>query len=236
MLKIVICDDEPVFCEYLKNKITAYGSGLSETCRILCYTSANDLLAAPLDFHILLLDIQMPHMDGIRLAGRLREQGFTFSLIFITALEQYVFDAFELEAVDYICKPVDENRLKRALDRSRKALSLKNGKTLLIQTMNWCKTVKLDTIYYCEVINRKIYLHTSGGIIDYYSKIQELEKRLDERFFRCHRSYLVNLDYMAAYCDGQIHLEHGEQIPVSRLRHNDFMKAMMTYMKEKEGV
>ncbi len=147
-------------------------------------------------------------------------------------MAEYVYDAFEVEAFDFICKPIEEIRLHKTLNRAFKKLG--KNKSLFIQTMNWCKSVKLDDIYYCEVINRKIYLRTQNGVIEYYCRLEDTEKQLDYRFVRCHRSYLVNLDYLLECTNGQIILENGEHVPTSRLRHQDVRDAMMLYMKRKE--
>ncbi|MDR1701485.1 MAG: LytTR family transcriptional regulator, partial [Sporomusaceae bacterium] len=82
--------------------------------------------------------------------------------------------------------------------------------------------------------NRKIYLYTQNGAIDYYGKLEELEKQLDYRFVRCHRSYLVNLDHLNEYANGEIKLTNKTCVPVSRLRYQEVLAAMMEYMKKKE--
>lgn len=175
----------------------------------------------------------MPEQDGLELAKRLRKDGVRGIIIFLTAFAEYVYDAFEVEAFDYICKPIKEIRLYRTLERAFYKLGESESRNLFIQTTNWCKSVKLDDIYYCEVINRKIYLHTQNGVIEYYCRLEDIEKQLDYHFVRCHRSYLVNLDYLLEYANGQVILENGEHVPTSRLRHQDIMDAMMIYMKRK---
>lgn len=233
MIKIAICDDEKEACEALRDKIFHYMQEKKEHFEIECFFSASTLLQTSCTYDMLLLDIQMPEQDGLTLARKIRANDSHSIIIFITALTEYVYDAFEVEAFDYICKPVADMRLHKVLDRALNKLSTNENKSLLIQTINWCKAVKLDDIYFCEVINRKIYLHTKSGVIAYYSKLEDIEKKLDSRFFRCHRSYLVNLDYLLEYTNGQIILENGENVPTSRLRHQDFMDAMMLYMKRK---
>ena len=233
MIKIAICDDEEIACEELKVKILAYAGKKKEHFEIECFFSAAKLLRTSCAYDIFFLDIQMPEQNGLELAKQLRKNGGRGVIIFITALAEYVYDSFEVEAFDYICKPIEEIRLLKALDRAFKKLDENENRSLFIQTMNWCKSVKLDDIYYCEVINRKIYLHTKNGVIEYYCRIEDIEKQLDYRFVRCHRSYLVNLDYLLEYTNGQITLENGEHVPTSRLRHQDFMDAMMSYMKRK---
>lgn len=233
MMKIAICDDEKAACELLMQKVSSYMEEWKEPCEIKCFLSAAELLQTPCSFDLFFLDIQMPKQDGIALAKMIRENENKSIIIFITALAEYVYAAFEVEAFDYICKPIDNIRLKKTLDRAIKKLKENRNKCLFVQTMNWCKSVRLDDIYYCEVINRKIYLHTKKGVVEYYCKLEDIEKRLDYRFIRCHRSYLVNLDYLLEYTNGQITLDNGEHVPVSRLRHQDFMEAMMLYMKKK---
>lgn len=233
MIKIAICDDERVACDLLRQKILAYMEEWKERCETECFFSAAELFQTSCAYDIFFLDIQMPEQDGITLAKQIRENENPGIIIFTTALAEHVYDAFEVEALDYICKPIDDIRLKKALNRAIKKLRENENRSLFIQTMNWCKSVKLNDIYFCEVINRKVYLHTKNSVIEYYCKLEDIEKQLDYRFVRCHRSYLVNLDYLLEYTKGQIILENGENVPTSRLRHQDFMDAMMLYMKKK---
>ena len=79
----------------------------------------------------------------------------------------------------------------------------------------------------------KVYLHlVSSEIIDFYDRIENLETKLDSRFFRCHRSYLINLRHLKSYKNGMAYMESGEEIPVSRLRSKEFSGVILQYMKE----
>ena len=230
MLKIAVCDDEPFMCEMLKEKIGEYLREGSKEFKIFCYPNGESLPVSG-GFDIVLLDVQMPGISGMELAKRLRENGNSCAVIFVTVLKEPVFDAFEVDAVDYLCKPVDSVRLKRALERAIRRTEEQKGKTLLIQTMNRHQSVKLDSILYCEVFNRKILLHTQQGVIEYYSRLSDVANQLDSRFAKCHRSYLVNLDYLSECSKGQIILTNGERIPVSKARWQAFMSQMLHYMK-----
>lgn len=232
MIKIAICDDEAAMCKSLKQMVASKLEQWEEVFRITCYTNAVQLLCSALDFDLIFLDIQMPNLNGVALAKRLREKEFEGILIFVTILTECMLDAFEVEAMDYLCKPIDRNRLEYALKRSLKRLAQKTEKHLFIQTMNWCRTVKLNEIYYCEVMNRKIFLHTKSGIIDYYGKIKDVEKQTAPYFIRCHRSFLINPDYLSEYNNGQAILENGEKVPVSKKYHQTFMKRVLQEMEE----
>lgn len=230
MIQIAICDDESVMCRLLEEKLISLLKTHQTAYSVTCYTSSSELLMAPVAYDLIFLDIQMPGFDGMETAKQLRERLPEAAFIFVTVLKDYMPEAFQVEASDYLIKPVEDARLSLTLDRVLKKLKRKREPHLFIRTLNQCRSIAFGSIFYCEVINRKLYLHTQDGLIEYYGKMDALEKQLDSRFFRCHRSYLVNLDYLKAYTNGQILLQDESCIPVSRLRHGEFMNVMLQYM------
>ncbi len=232
MIKVAVCDDETVMCEKIKHMVSSFLDRHKETYTVVCYGNGVRLLLSPADYDLIFLDIQMPGMDGMTVAGKLREKGFDGVLIFVTVAKEYMPDAFSVEAADYLCKPVDRRRLEAALERSLKRLKSRDEKSIVIQTVNWCRSIRVRDIYYCEVIDRKIYIHTRDGVMDYYGKMRELEKKAGSWLFKCHRSYLLNLDYLSEYRNGTVILENGEQIPVAKSCHQALMERMMEYMDE----
>ncbi len=108
-----------------------------------------------------------------------------------------------------------------------------NEASLLVQKGYESTIIPFEDIVFCEIINRKVYLHlVSSEIIDFYDRIENLETKLDSRFFRCHRSYLINLRHLKSYKNGMAYMESGEEIPVSRLRSKEFSGVILQYMKE----
>lgn len=196
------------------------------------FSCAEDLLKSDESFDIIFLDIQMNHMTGMEAAIQLRQSGSESFLIFVTVLKEYVFDAFSVEASDYLMKPLNSQRFQSTMDRVLHYVEDKKTSVLTIQRGSWCKSIRFADILYCEAINRKIFVHTKQEIIDYYFRINELEKQVEPDFFCCHRSYLVNLQAVCGYENGQAKLVNGENIPVSRLRRQEFMEAMLNYMKK----
>lgn len=227
MWEIAICDDEP----YMLAQLAAQIGEFWPRARLRTLTNAAELLAAydqgwrP---DMVFLDIKMPPPDGMQAAQQLRRLGFDGFLIFITILPEYVFKAFEVQAFDYLLKPVQPEALARLLNRLEQ-----HCKTVVIQKGAVCEVLPLAQIVYCEVQGRKIYLHqNNGSVIDFYDKLEVFAQRVDGRFFRCHRSYLVNLDYVHGCGAGQIRLATGAEIPVSRLRERDLRQALLCHMKK----
>lgn len=235
MIKFAICDDEPVMVQEISNQLSQFMDEQKITSySVASFSNGRALLASGCNFDIIFLDIQMDDLDGIETAKMLRRQKDHSLLIFVTVLKEYVFHAFEVEAYDYLLKPLDSNHFKRTMDRAVSTLAQRTDKSIVIWRGSSCDVVPLAQIVYCEVQGRKVYVHQSDGkIIDYYDNLENFERQMDRRFFRCHRSYLVNLDYVRG-CDTRlVTLSQGAQIPVSRLRERDLKQALLRYMKER---
>ncbi|WP_325213541.1 LytR/AlgR family response regulator transcription factor [Oscillibacter sp.] len=237
MLRFAVCDDEPHMLDGLSAQISdCLGELGRRDFRFARFSSGGALLEAGEGFDLVFLDIRMDPPDGLETARALRRRGDGCLVVFLTALREQVFDAFEVEAFDYLVKPPDPARLRRTLERALEALERRRARTLLIQRGTAREVVPLDEIAYCEVLGRKIYLHRQdGSVLDYYDKLADLERRLGSGFFRCHRSYLVNLDRVRGCGGGQVRLSGGEAVPVSRLRESDLTQALLRRMRERGG-
>lgn len=234
MIRFALCDDEPFMLEDINGRICTYMKSRALSFEILQFSSSRQLLESALPFEILFLDILMSEPDGMETAARLRRKGFEGMIIFITGLKEYVFDAFQVEAFDYLLKPLEESRFQNTMDRVLAAAEKQTARHILIRQGSSCRILPMDDILYCEVMGRKIYLHTKNGeIIDYYCRLDRLEQTLDSRFFRCHRSYLVNLDYVQGLKDENALVPGNCRIPVSRLRRQMLTDKLLNRMKER---
>lgn len=236
MIKFAICDDDTFMIHHIADQITQYMRKKQLTqYGIEKFSDSSTLLESDCDFDCIFLDIQMQEPNGMETAKILRDRNCNSLLIFVTVLKEYVFDAFSVEAFDYLVKPVEAVYFNRMMDRAMRQIQQRSAKTIVIQKANYCAVIALSHILYCEIQGRKLYIHQSDGtVIDYYYKLEDFEKQVDCRFFRCHRSYLVNLDYVKGYQDGQIMLIQGNIIPVSRLRKNQLTHALLRHMKERK--
>lgn len=235
MLNIAICDDEPMMAEELSGQLSAYlAAREGPPWRVSRFADGRSLLDCGRSFDLTFLDIRMAQPDGLETARLLRQRGDHSLLVFVTVLRECVFDAFGVEAWDYLLKPLDGERLAQTMDRALRELERRQARSLFVRQGGGCRIIPLSRILYCEVQGRKVYLHQEGGeVVDYYQRLGELEGELDRRFFRCHRSYLVNLDRVLGCGGGQVTLAGGERVPLSRLRERALLEALLRQMKER---
>ena len=236
MINIAVCDDEKCVSVKIKKMAEDFFRKKNTDIFVAEYSSGEELLKSNQNIDILFLDIGMRGMDGIETAGRLRLQGYNGFLVFITVLKEMVFRSFEVQPFDYLVKPVQEEHFAKTMERL--FLSMQDRLSpekvnLLVRKGYESNIISFQDIIYCEIIDRKVYLYlVSGEVIDYYERIENLEKKLDGRFFRCHRSYLINLNHLKSYRNNTAYMADGKEIPVSRLRSREFSNMILQYMKD----
>lgn len=243
MIRTAICDDEAKTRAYLASLIQAQPC----PCEIAEYASAGECLADNREIDLLFLDIELNPQrsdpDGMALAQKIREQNLEVQpvIIFVTGYEQYVFDAFDVGAFQYLLKPVDEEKFARVFARALEQITASRKKTrtvrvLTLRSANTNQTVPLDSIYYIESSNHKVVLHLKDGECAYYARIRDLESELQEQFFRIHKGYLVNLSYVAGYSKAEVTLTNGEKLLISKYKYQDFAKAYLRFLKKGAGL
>ncbi len=232
MIRIAICDDEKHMSDHIRAMASDFFRKKNREIQLRTFLSGEELLNYDGQIDILFLDIQMNGMDGLETARKLRAGKFRGFLIFITVLKEMVFQSFEVQAYDYLVKPVDEKQFRKTMERLYASMQNTSEDSLLVQQGYERRIVPKDEIVFCEVIDRKIYLNlASGEVVDYYERIENLETKLGSHFFRCHRSYLINLKHLKGYKNGTAYMDNHKEIPVSRLRSREFSGVVLQYMK-----
>ena len=156
-------------------------------------------------------------------------------IVFVTGYERYVFDAFDVGAFHYLLKPVDEEKFARVFARAVEQITAGQGKSaraLTLQSAGVSRTVPLDSIYYIESSNHKVVLHLRDGEFACYGKLRDLELELQDRFFRVHKGYLVNLAYVEGYSKTELTLTSGETLLLSKYKYPDFVRAYLRFLQQ----
>ncbi|MCB2338843.1 LytR/AlgR family response regulator transcription factor [Clostridium estertheticum] len=232
MLKIAVCEDDQNqrqdLVKMLERNLNKEQYDISE------FSSGEELLLSIKKFDMYFLDIQMNGLTGIEVAKKIRSINEISVIIFITGFKGYVFEAFDVRAFHYILKPVQEEKFKEIL-RSALTQFEKNDKFIITRIMGNLNKIFIKDILYIESEQRKLKVHTSCNIIEYYYKISDMEHELQGcNFFRCHKSYIVNLKYVQSFDSGSITLRNCEKIYLSKYKSADFSRKFMYYLKNEE--
>ena len=237
MLSIAVCDDEVIECCNIARKIKDILEEMKIPCIIRQFQSGGELLRALESFDIVFLDIIMQGLDGMKTAQIFREKASDKMLIFVSSSREYVFEAYDVEAFQYLLKPVDDRKLKRVLQKAILKTERRSQEFIIVSRERQKKKLFLDDIYYFEIKGRMIDVHGPEGIFTYYEQIGELENKLrDKGFFRCHKSYLINLKYVDGYNRQEVILENGEKIAIAKRRYDKFVQEVLKVMRESGGI
>lgn len=230
-MRIAICDDEKNIRELIKGKI----ANQYPNANIIFYNSGEELLLSDNPIDILFLDIQMQGKNGMETARELRKKDKKIIIIFVTAVEEYVFQAFDVGAFHYIVKPINNTKFTEVLHRAIEEWNAKQPtnqepeeKYLMINNGGVHIKVTIDDIVYAEVFNRKVVIHKLNETIEYYGKMTDLEALAGDSFFRPHRAYLINFKYVEKYDATTIYLEKGTAL-MAKQKYPEFVKKYMKY-------
>lgn len=234
-MQIAICDDEKNIRELISEKVLKQ----FPEAEVDFYSSGDELLLAGKLIDILFLDIQMSGKNGMETARELRKKNKKTIIIFVTATEEYVFQAFDVGAFHYIVKPIEDKKFTEVLYNAVDELKVLDTYTLaqeerymMINNGGVHIKVTIDDIVYAEVFNRKVVIHKLNETIEYYGKMSDLEAVAGENFFRPHRAYLINFKYVEKYDASTIYLEKGTAI-MSKQNYPEFVKKYMKYIQRR---
>ncbi len=246
-MKVAICDDECLARSRIHSLVQQQGIG----CQIEEFPSGRALLEA-IDGagewpDILFLDIAMEGMDGIAVAKELcarhRESqepvwGSLPLLIFVSGRPEYILEAFGVNAFQFLLKPFGEAEFNRIFAQAAREYSSlaaqkqRKPREILVRSQNATRSIRADSIFYVESSNRKVILCLGQEKIEYYGKIGGLEQELGSGFFRVHKGFLVNMQYVEQYSRTGVRMQNGDTLLVSKYKYQEFAKAYQNFISE----
>lgn len=230
-IHIAICDDEAAELSYLQQLIDIWAQQRGRTIRTAVYDSAEAFLFAFDEdklVDILLLDIQMGGMDGVSLAKKVRQISERTQIVFITGFPDFMSEGFEVSALHYLMKPVARPKLLEVLDRAAARLAAA-PRAILLPVSGGRISLIAREILYAEVFSHDVELHTVKETIHLKISLNELEGLLGEGFFRCHRSYIINMKHVRRITRKVIILENMKELPLSRSLYDAANQAYIQY-------
>jgi len=231
-LNIAIVEDDAPSAELLKEFAERYGKEKNIQITVNVFNNALSFLEGykPV-YDLVFMDILLPDINGFEAAKRLRENDKTVLLIFVTNLQQFAVKGYEVDALDFIVKPVFYHGFVVKMDRAVNLISQNETKEIVIKRSVGYKKIALKSVYYIEVMGHKLTFHTAEGELDGSGSLAELENKLKgDAFVRCNNCYLVNLRYISSVEQYNVIMSNGDVLKISQPKKKSFMSAFAEWL------
>ena len=227
MIKIAIVEDDRDFARALIGHLERYEKerGISISPRY--FRDGEDIVAEYTeDYDLILMDIQLEYLSGMEAARQIRERDEEVLILFITANAQFSIEGYQVHAFDYLLKPISYDTLAARLDLALSYQRRRQDAYLLVHVPDGVRKVSASSILYIESQGHVMQVHTRNGVLETHARISDLEEQLPQKqFFRCHKGYLVNLDYVSGISETDC-LVQDERLPISRRRKKEFIQRL----------
>lgn len=235
MLQIAVCDDQKLFAYSVKSILDKIIDKYHMKFDVHVYLCGNRLLddfQKGIFFDIVFLDIFMENSNGYEVASKLRETNKTSKIVFLTSTQDYVYEGYKVGASGYLLKPYDEETLTKVFLDVVKELDTPVDKTITIDYKGCITKLSLRDIEFFESRDHMIVVHTKDKTYSFYGKINQLEETYSKfDFFRCHRSYLVNIFKIDKIVNSDVVTKSNKFVPISRSQIKQ-LKSIFTGEKE----
>ena len=235
MLRVAIVEDSPRDAEQLTTCLQRFSRKHGMEIEIQRYENALLFLQGYKgDFEIVFMDIDMPMMSGMEAARSLRQVDPHVLLIFVTALARFALNGYEVDAYDFIVKPVQENFFEAKMNRAVKKLSSEQRTRLLIKSGDKSIRIFADEIIYVDIFNHVLTFHTEQGPFSTRGTMKDLMETLDGNLFAmCNKSYVVNMRHIEMLDGDEAVMTNGDRLPISRPRKTAFMQQIADFYGNK---
>lgn len=230
-IRIAIVEDDEEDAKKLKEYISRAEVELNCSFDVFWFSHPTPLIDKyKANYDLIFLDIELPEMNGLELAHKIRERDSDVILVFVTNMAQFALEGYKVDAMDFVVKPVFYSDLKLKLERVCSKLQYSGSKKIVISDKFMTNVLNINEIKYIEVINHKLIFHTNHGLITTFSSLSKYENELkDSAFSRCNNCYLVNLKYVTKVENFSLYMDD-EVISISRSKKKQFLKDLADYL------
>jgi DNA-binding LytR/AlgR family response regulator len=240
-LKIAICDDDSVELGKAKKVTDEFILSKQPEHKITvdAFTSPSDMLAyinKHGDYDLLILDILMPGMNGIELAHEIRSNNSSCKIIFLSSSPEFAINSYKVSAFYYMLKPFSDSELISLLDKALGEMAEEKSNSIVIKEKNKLTRVQIHTIQHVEVVKHSILFHLRNDeVLCCYGTLTEFQNILlsDRDFIQCHRSFIINMNYVASISNKYFILDDKTLIPISKLIYQQVKNAYIDYFFDK---
>lgn len=243
-MKIALCDDNPSELNKINDSIDAFllSENLNDSCEIHPFLSADDLLRYTEQhgrFDLLFLDIVMPGMNGIELAKELRSKDHKSMIVFLTTSSEYAVSSYQVNAFYYLLKPYSSTDINSLLRKVFNKLESEKSTSIVVKESGKLTKIEIHNIQFLESIKHMIHFHLrDSSIISCYGTINEFSDLLlsDERFVRCHKSFIINMNFVKSLSSSCFIMQDKVVIPISRQSFKQIKNTYIDFFFKKDKI
>lgn len=230
--RVCIVEDDKASADKLKAFLSEYGQERECEFNISVYGNALGFLQEfANNFDIIFMDIELPFRNGMDVVRQIRERDKKVIVIFVTNMAQYAVKGYEVDAFDFIVKPVVYSAFAIKLDRAIERFKTLEDKEIWINERTSKRRLRTSEIRYVEVMHHNLVFHTTGGDYTTYGQLKDvIEMLAGLPFSLCNRCFLVNLGYVSAIEEFSVTITGGEKLQISRSRKKNFLTDLNAYL------
>lgn len=234
-MEVAIIDDEQSVREELEGYIERFSEEAGISMRTTLFSSGDSFFEQyKMIYDILIFDIDMPGTNGMDTARKIREIDKKVTIIFITNFAQYAINGYEVDAVDYIIKPIGYYDFSMKFYRTVAKAAQKQENIIKITTTDGTRRLRVNTIVYVEILSHYLYFHTIKNVYKARGNMQEIDAELSKyNFVRIHRSYIINLRFVDKVLTKEVTLKE-QVLPVGRNYKDKLKQEYMRYIRGEE--
>lgn len=231
-MNVAIIEDEPQEAALIKRFLERYSTETGERFEATAYGNAEAFLENYRPrFDIVFMDIELPGMNGIDASRRLRTLDSTVVLIFVTNMSQFAVCGYEVNAMDFVVKPISYGNFSLKLRRAAERVRENNKRRVAVYTPDGTRLIPVDSVKYVEVMDHKVVWHTTAGEFELCGSLKKIETELPKPdFVRCNNCYIVNLKYVETVKADSVIVD-GKELAVSRMRRKELMQATAEFLE-----
>lgn len=228
-MNIAICDDEKEWRDELKDHIYEYAKMHNINVFINSFSDGKSCGLADLkNYDIIFMDYQMNDINGIETAHMIRKNNTDSIIIFVSAFPQVAMDTFEVNTFRFLAKPINKEKLFKALDDY--ILQIQTENYIIFKTQECTIRIKVSDIIYAEAKKNHTIIHTEIQDHEILTNLKNIENTLpSDKFFRCHKAYITSLGHIRNHTNTEISFHDNSKVYISRNYLSKFRKALLDY-------
>lgn len=235
MIKIAFCDDDMEVLHQMNELLDRYRVERNEDITYVAFQSPFELLTEiekGIRPDILFLDVVMPGQNGMDVAKEIRQYDTNMKIIFLTSSPEFAVESYSVGAYFYQLKPIWEGSFFRLMDAVLAECEKKKKNSLILRSKDGITRIDLQQLEYCEVLGRKLLFHLeNGAVLESAGSLDDLAGQLMQysNFFRPHRSFLVNMEYIQNISSRSIKMVNDAEIPIPHGKCSEIKNTYMEY-------